>query len=149
MDALTGFLTPDQQDQIIRAIRDAENSTSGEIRLHIEDHTRKDPMLRAQEVFHKLGMNKTKMRNAVLIYIALKDHKLAIIGDKAMDEYVGNNFWINERDLLVEYFTREQYTEGIVKAIELIGIQLKKYFPYETNDRNELSDDISFHKNES
>lgn len=137
------LLNKSQQEQIVNAIRQAEEGTLGEIRLHLEDSTRQEPLPRAQEVFRMLKMEKTKGRTGVLIYSAVKDRKLAIIGDKGIHAVVGNDFWESERDLLVDYFSKENYAEGLVRVIGLIGEQLKQFFPAKRENANELPDDIS------
>lgn len=128
----------------MQSIGQAEAGTAGEIRVHVENSTSKEPLQRAQEVFVMLGMHKTKDRTGVLIYIAVKDHKLAIVGDKAIHQVVGNDFWEMERDLLIEYFSKGSYADGLVKVIGLIGEQLKQFFPQKPGDKNELPDEISF-----
>jgi len=143
MPSAKNLLTKQQQEQIVKAIRMAEQGTAGEIRVHIEDSTKKDPMLRAEEVFLKLGMHQTKERTGVLIYVAVKDHQLAVIGDKGINDVVGKDFWEMERDLLVEHFTKGNYAEGLVKVIGLIGEQLKQFFPKKAGDINELPDEVS------
>lgn len=111
--------------------------------MHIEDSTSKDPLLRAEEVFLKLGMQKTKERTAVLIYVAVKDHQLAIIGDKGIHDVVGNDFWEAEKEILLEYFRKGSYAEGLVRVIGLVGEQLKQFFPLKQGDENELPDELS------
>lgn len=144
MASATDILTTQQQEQIVQAIRDAELGTSGEIRVHLEDRTKLDALVRAQEVFAKLEMHNTKDRTAVLIYAAVKDHKLAILGDEGIHAVVGNDFWEKEKDLLIEHFSKESYGEGLVKAIALVGEQLKKHFPVKPGDTNELPNEVSF-----
>ena len=137
------LLNKSQQEQIVNAIRQAEEGTLGEIRLHLEDSTRQEPLPRAQEVFRMLKMEKTKGRTGVLIYSAVKDRKLAIIGDEGIHAVTGNDFWESERDLLIDYFSKENYAEGLVRVIGLIGEQLKQFFPAKRENANELPDDIS------
>ncbi len=144
MPSVADLLNKAQQEQIVKAIQQAESGTSGEIRVHFEDHTKKDALLRAEEVFLKLEMQKTKDRTGVLIYAAMKDHKLAIIGDKGIHDVVGSDFWEAERNLLVEYFSKGNYSEGLVKVIGLVGEQLKQFFPQKPGDKNELSNEMSF-----
>ena len=144
MPSAASLLTKDEQKQIVNAIQQAESGTSGEIRVHLEDHSQKDALLRAEEVFLKLEMQKTKLRTGVLIYAAVKDHKLAIIGDQGIHDVVGADFWEKERDLLVEYFSKSEYAEGLVKVIELVGEQLRQYFPQQPGDKNELPNEVSF-----
>lgn len=144
MPSAADLLNKAEQEQIVKAIQQAESGTSGEIRVHLEDHAQIDALLRAEEVFLKLEMQKTKLRTGVLIYAAVKDHKLAIIGDKGIHDVVGANFWEKERDLLVEYFSKNKYAEGLVKVIELVGEQLHLYFPQQPGDKNELPNEVSF-----
>ncbi|MCG9879917.1 MAG: TPM domain-containing protein [Bacteroidia bacterium] len=132
------------QAQIVEAIQLAEKETSGEIRVHIEAHATIDPIERAKQVFFELGMHNTAQKNAVLIYVAFDDHKLAIIGDSGIHEKVGDNFWQSEKDLMVSHFKKNEYALGLSLAIEQVGEKLKAYFPYLSQDKNELSDTISF-----
>lgn len=146
MSSAKNFFSEEEQEAIINAIKSAELNTSGEIRLHLEDRTSKDPMLRAEEVFLQTGMQKTEKRNGVLIYLSVKDRKLAILGDKGINDLVGDDFWKEEKDLMLQHFKQEKYVDGLTKAIAVIGENLKKYFPYQKGDENELPDDISFNE---
>jgi uncharacterized membrane protein len=134
----------EQQQQIIQTIKQAEKNTSGEIRVHLEPSCNLDPIDRAVNVFNTIGMVNTQKRNGVLIYIAYNDKKFAIIGDKGINELVPDNFWNETKDLMKAYFVKGQLTEGIIKGILSVGEQLKKFFPYQENDQNELTDQISF-----
>lgn len=138
------FLSPEQQRSIVAAIQEAELNTSGEIRVHIESKCSGDPVQRAVAVFHQLKMDRTALRNGVLIYVAFQSHKLAIIGDQGIDQVVPDGFWDIVKDRLVAGFVSGAYAEGMVEAIRQAGIQLKQYFPYQTDDINEQSDEISF-----
>ncbi len=137
------FFNEKQKKQIVEAIKEAEKETSGEIRLHIESKCKGDPLERAMKVFAKLKMHKTALRNGVIIYLAIDDRKFAIYGDKGINEKVPENFWQDVKDVMAEYFKKNQHTEGLVKGIAMIGEKLKAYFPYQKDDVNELSDDIS------
>jgi uncharacterized membrane protein len=138
------FFTKAEQNDIIDAIKQAELNTSGEIRLHVEAHCKKDAYERAREVFEQLGMHATDLKNGVLFYIAYEDHKLAILGDKGIHEKVTQQFWEGEKELLRSYFKQNKYAEGLIIAINKAGEKLQAYFPYQKNDTNELSNDISF-----
>lgn len=137
--------TPDQQQRIVEAIRQAEKATSGEIRVHVEPNcSSADPVQRAIEVFARLGMHQTKAQNGVLFYLAHVDRKFAVVGDKGIDAKVPAGFWESTKDLLRSYFAKGDYTEGLSQAIEQAGQQLRLYFPYDgVTDTNELADDIS------
>ncbi len=138
------FFTAEQQQELIHAIRNAELETSGEIRLHLEESCGDDVLDRAADVFRKLEMHKTELRNGVLIYLAVKDRQFAIIGDVGINEKVPENFWDEIKDDMVLHFKQGNYIRGLLNAIETSGIQLKHYFPRSTGDINEMSDEISF-----
>ncbi len=138
------YFSVSDQNRIIEAIRLAELETSGEIRVHIEEHCPGDPIERAKEMFFSLNMHQTAQQNGVIIYLALLDKKFAILGDKGIHDKVTDNFWQAEKDLMKSYFVKSEYTEGLVQAIEQVGEKLKVNFPYQKNDTNELSNDISF-----
>jgi uncharacterized membrane protein len=138
------FFSPAQQEDILHAIMAAELDTSGEIRVHIEDECSGDVIDRALEVFHKLGMQKTNLKNGVLFYLALQNRKFAVLGDKGIHEKVGDEFWDRIKLELIGHFRNDEFTECLSHGIRLAGEQLKQYFPYKRNDVNELPDDISF-----
>ena len=143
MDIKT-FLTKEQQYQITGAIAEAEKKTSGEIRVHLEKKCKYSPEKRAIEIFNQLKMFSTAQRNGSLIYIAIEDRKFAVIGDKGINEIVPENFWDSIRDQMILNFSKNDYANGIVEGIKVIGEKLKEHFPYQTNDKNELTDEISF-----
>jgi len=139
------FFSKEEQKSIVNAIVEAELNTSGEIRVHIEP-TCKDPLIRAALVFKRLKMHKTALRNGVLIYIATKSRKIAIIGDKGINEKVPEDYW---DDIIAELqiaFKNGNAAEGVCKAISSVGNNLKEFFPYQQGDINEQSDEISFGK---
>lgn len=138
------FFTTQEQDQIIESIRLAELNTSGEIRLHIEAKCEGDAYERAKVVFEQLGMHATEQKNGVLFYLAYADHKFAILGDKGIHEKVSQQFWDAEKELLLSYFKQQKFAEGLCLAIAQAGEKLKQHFPFQSNDTNELSNDISF-----
>jgi uncharacterized membrane protein len=144
MSTASNFFTKAQQEEIHQAIMNAELDTSGEIRVHIENTCKGEVLDRALEVFTKLGMKKTESRNGVLIYLAVKNRKFAIIGDKAIHEIVTADYWDSIKNKMLNHFRENRFTEGLVEAITETGTKLKKYFPYMTDDKNELSDEISF-----
>ncbi|WP_291914783.1 TPM domain-containing protein [Chitinophaga sp. CB10] len=136
-----------EKNRLVQAIRVAERLTSGEIRLFVESHCQYvDPMDRAREAFLSLGMEKTKQRNGVLLYVAIKDRQFAILGDQGIHDKVGNDFWVKEANLLLKHFKDAQIIEGIEECIREIGESLRTHFPHEAGDGNELPDDIVFGK---
>lgn len=143
----TDRLSSEDKELIVQAIKEAEKNTSGEIRVHLENHCKTDVLDRASEIFATLKMHETKLRNGVLFYLALKDHKFAILGDSGINKKVPEHFWEEIRDFMVSAFKDGKYAYGLSEGIKMAGLQLKAHFPYQSNDRNELSDDISFNKN--
>ncbi|MDX1672109.1 MAG: TPM domain-containing protein [Balneolaceae bacterium] len=141
------FLTEKQEQQIIDAIADAEKRTSGEIRVHMEHHCETDPLERADQLFHQLGMDETTLQNGVLLYIATEDHKVAVYGGKGIDRKVEEGFWDDVIRILVNHFKADEYEEGIEAAVRKIGRKLEEVFPYRSGDQNELTDEISYHTN--
>ena len=138
------FFSPDEEARIVSAIQIAENNTSGEIRVHVEIGEIKPALDVAARVFKELGMDKTADRNGVLILLEVDRREFAIIGDVGITKVVPDNFYDEERDILQQHFRRGAFAEGIALAIERVGANLKKYFPYERDDVNELPDEISY-----
>lgn len=138
------FISKEEQELIVKAIEAAELNTSGEIRVHIESVCNGDPVLRAVKVFNKLKMFNTKERNGVLIYLASKSKKFAIIGDTGINEKTPENFWDKEKELLLNHLKEGNTAQGIAAAITMAGENLKKHFSYQSDDINEQSNEISF-----
>ena len=143
MTSLENFLSPEDEEHIVEAIRQAEKKTSGEIRVHIEWTIPQPIDKRAKQVFHILKMDNTKLENGVLIYIAVKDKKFGIYGDKGIHEKVSENFWNETRDVMQQHFESGAFKIGIIKGIQSASAALKKFFPRKENDQNELSNEIS------
>jgi uncharacterized membrane protein len=142
----SSFFTKEQQAQILSSVKAAEESTSGEIRVHIETSFKGDVLDRAAWVFGKLGMHKTALRNGVLFYLAVEDRKFAIIGDAGIHSKVPEDFWDKTKELMQNNFKEGKFTEGLSEGIILAGEQLKTHFPHQKDDVNELPDEISFDK---
>jgi len=140
----TPLLNKEDEKSIIEAIEKAEKATSGEIRLHIEKKVKIDPIERAQQIFTKLKMFETEQRNGVILYVASEDHKVVIWGDEEIHKKVGQDFWDDELTKIIEHFKSGDYATGIVETIGDIGDKLKEFFPYQSDDVNELSDEISY-----
>lgn len=138
------FFTDTDKLAIKRAVQQAEKNTSGEIRVHVENHCKGDPILRSAVVFEKLGMTATEARNGVLFYLAVKDKKFAIIGDEGIDSKVPPDFWEGIKSLMIGFFREGKFCEGLSEGIALAGSELGRFFPYKRDDVNELPDDISF-----
>ncbi|WP_299889487.1 TPM domain-containing protein [uncultured Lacinutrix sp.] len=142
-NTVEAFLTTIEEQEIVAAIREAEQETSGEIRVHIETTSNGDIDTRSLEVFSILKMQNTELHNAVLIYVAVKDHAFAIYGDKGINDVVSKTFWDDTKNVIQEHFKNGNFKQGLVDGILLAGQQLKAYFPYTTHDYNELDDSIS------
>ncbi len=142
------LLSADEEEQIVAAIRAAEKNTSGEVRVYIESKCRfVNPVDRAIEVFYGLKMEQTDEHNGVLIYVALKDHQLAVYGDEGIHKKVGVAFWKTTVAQMLQHFNKENYVTGICEVVTAIGNTLEKEFPYQQNDdKNELPDAIVFGK---
>ncbi|MBL7472898.1 TPM domain-containing protein [Robertkochia sediminum] len=143
MSEVEEFLSHEDEQEIVEAIRIAEKYTSGEIRVHLESSTDEDPLKHAADVFHNLGMDNTEARNGVLIYIAVEAHRFVIFGDKGIYEKVPHDFWDITRDQMQEYFRKRLFKQGIIAGVLSAGEQLQKYFPWEKDDINELPDELS------
>jgi uncharacterized membrane protein len=140
------FLSKEDEKRVAEAIGKAEKQTSGEIRVHIESSCKYEVLDRAAEVFKLLSLHKTKQRNGVLIYMSINDHKFAIIGDAGINALVPNDFWDSTKEMMLEHFKKGEFALGLITGIEMAGNHLKQYFPYQENDINELSDEISYGK---
>ena len=145
--SVENFFSKEEKKQITDAIAQAELNTSGEIRLHVEGRCKLEVLDRAAYVFEKLEMHKTAQRNGVLFYLAVYDRKFAILGDGGINKLVPENFWDEIKATMLGYFKDAKFADGISKGILMAGEQLKANFPYQSDDVNELSDEISFEKN--
>ena len=140
------YLTEKDKLEITNAIRVAETNTSGEIRVHLEKHCDGEVLDRAAYLFEKLEMHKTELRNGVLFYVAIEDKKFAILGDAGINQKVPEDFWESTKDVVIEKLKEGKIAKGLASGIIKAGEQLKAHFPYQDDDVNELSDEISFGK---
>ena len=138
------FFSKEEQQRIVAAVKEAELNTSGEIRVHIENRCKGETLERAAEIFYELKMDHTAARNGILFYLAVKDRKFAVIGDEGINRNVEHDFWNDIKDEMTSKFKEGQFTGGLVAGILKCGNKLKQYFPYQKDDVNELSDEISF-----
>lgn len=141
------ILNREEDLRVVEAIRQAERNTSGEIKVHIENRCKGDVEQRSLYIFDKLKLNETQLRNGVLIYLAIKDHKFAILGDKGINDVVEDNFWDDIKDMMAAEFKEGRFADGLEKGIRRCGEKLKAYFPYQLDDINEVSDEISYGNN--
>jgi len=140
------FFSGEDKQKIKEAIAVAEKNTSGEIRLHVDNRCKIDVLDCATGWFEKLNMHKTEKRNGVLFYLAVQDRKFAILGDAGINAVTPDDFWEKIKEEMGKLFSENKFTEGIVGGIKSAGEILKEYFPYQEDDINELSDEISFGK---
>ena len=138
------FFSQEQREDIRQAILNAELDTSGEIRVHIETNCKGEVLDRAAYLFKKLNMHDTELRNGVLFYLAVNNRKFAVLGDKGINAVVPDDFWDDIKMILLNQFRENHFTEGLVEGIGKVGEKLKKHFPHQSDDINELPDDISF-----
>jgi uncharacterized membrane protein len=137
------FLSKVEHDRIVQAIREGESKTSGEIRVFIQrGKLNTDPLAAAQKKFHQLRMHTTRGRNAVLIFVAPRAHKFAVVGDKAIHEKCGNEFWRRIVDGMRVHFQNEKFSHALIEAIREIGEVLAAHFPRTPKDTNEMADDL-------
>jgi uncharacterized membrane protein len=137
------FLSKLDHDRIIEAIRGAESKTSGEIRVYIQrGKFETDPVLLAQKKFQRLGMYKTRERNAVLIFVAPRAHKFAVVGDQAIHEKCGEQFWQHVVDGMRVHFQNEKFSHALTEGINEVGKVLATHFPRTSANANELPDEI-------
>jgi len=140
---MAGFFSAFDSERIVQAIASAERRTSGEIRVHVTRHSPKNLEARAERRFHLLGMTKTAERNGVLIYIAPKARRFRILGDQAVHEKAGEDFWTQVAAAMEEHFRRGEFTEGVVRGVERVGELLAVHFPRRSADQNELPDEVT------
>ena len=138
------LLSSEDDARLIKAIQLAETKTSGEIRVHIEKNCAGDPLVECKKHFEKLNMHQTKDRNGILFFLAIGSKSFAVWGDEGIHQKVNDEFWKSITDCAIGYFKQNDYVTGIEKAVELCGEKLRLYFPLEVDDKNELSNTISY-----
>lgn len=141
---MKNFFSSEESSQIVAAIAQAEKNTSGEIRVHLANKVKGEVLEAAIQTFGKLGMHKTELRNGILIFLVPEQKVFAIYGDQGINEKVPTNFWEEERDLLLRYFKEGKYADGVCEVIHQVGDKLQTFFPIQPDDKNELSNEISF-----
>ena len=145
MPSATDLFSETEIQQLVDAITRAEATTSGEIRVHVENWCWLGPQWRAKRVFRKLNMHETRDNTGVLIYVAVRSHKVAVIGDKAINEAVPAGFWDDILNQLKSAFQQKRFAEGLMNAVENCGKQLAEHFPGSDDDNpDELPNEISF-----
>lgn len=138
------LFSPAEEERLMKAIKLAELKTSGEIRVHIESKHALEPIKRAQDVFKALNMHQTKEHNGILFYLAMHSKQFAVWGDEGIHQKVSQAFWDEISEVCISNFKKDLFIDGLEAAITLCGDKLKLHFPLQTDDRNELSDEISY-----
>jgi uncharacterized membrane protein len=141
---LRRLLSEQEETRVLQAIGAAEAKTSGEIRVHVERRSGGDPMAAAKSWFGRMGMERTEQRNGILFYVAVDERAFAIVGDAGIHAKVGDAFWQALSRAMGEAFAKGEPAEGLALAIEEVGSRLAEHFPRRADDRNELSDEISY-----
>lgn len=144
MIAAQDLLSEAERERVLQAIHKAEELTSGEVRVHLDDTITDSVLDHAAFVFEELGMFRTRDRNGVLIYVSIADRRAAVIGDAGINARVPEGFWDEVLALLREDFSNGQFADGLCQAVAQVGEKLQTLFPYRRDDRNELPNDISF-----
>lgn len=144
MASVSDFFSEEEKKRIVSAIEAAESRTTGEIRVHLENWCWTDAYKHAQKIFHELGMDQTEDRTGVLVYVAVKSRKIAIIGDKGINEKVPSDFWASILHHTLSCFKENRFGDGVVDAVIRAGNQLEEFFPKKTDNPNELTNEISF-----
>lgn len=144
-----GFFTSEDRERISKAVQSAEATTSGEIRVFIDDRCGEDPLEKAAFIFQKLNMQETAQRNGVLIYVAMEDHRLAILGDTGIHEKLQAGYWQEVVHGMEDLFRDGRIVDGLVWAVSEVGRRLAVHFPTSGHNPNELSDDITFGSEEA
>lgn len=137
------FLSEADLDAIARAVTEAESRTSAEIRVHLDHRCPGDPMARAIQVFERIGMHRTAEKSGVLVYAAIADHKLAVIGDEGIHSRVGDDYWRTLVEAIVGHLASERPRDGFVHAVGEVGLVLARHFPRRPDDRDELENRVS------
>lgn len=143
MSQIEEFLTPTQEDEIVKAIWKAEKETSGEIRVHLESYSHLPALERAKALFHLLKMDNTKEGTGVLFYVAVDNKTFAILGDYGINSKVPIDFWESIKEIIQNHFKKGEFSKGLVEGILLAGQKLKEHFPWTPGDENELTNEIS------
>lgn len=138
------YFTDDEKARIKKAIERAELRTSGEVRVHVEAKCEEDVMDHSAFIFKELKMHKTELRNGILFYLSIENHKFSVLGDVGIHAKVGDEFWSGVRDAMHAHFKNEDICEGLCAGIAQAGKALSEHFPYQQDDVNELSDEISY-----
>lgn len=139
------MLNKEELNKITESIRSAESYTSGEIRVYVARHCKGEPLEIAYKKFRELKMDRTQLRNGVLIYVSFADHKAAIFADEGINETVGDNeFWNETLNLMLTHFKNDEIILGISKGVEKVGELLKEFYPISDDDKNELDNEVIF-----
>ncbi|MFH0910465.1 MAG: TPM domain-containing protein [Planctomycetota bacterium] len=138
------FLSPEETRLVEAATKAAEAETSAEIKLVIVRHSWKDLLVKAEGVFQKLGLERTRDRNCVLILLVTTNREFLIYGDRGIHEKVGQNFWDDVRDVMAAAFRKDRFGDGLVEGIERMGRKLAQFFPRREDDTDEIPNEAAY-----
>lgn len=136
------FIQAIDHNRIVAAIAEAETRTSGQVRVYISHQSTGDVLKSASKAFARLKMNRTPLRNAVLIYVAPVSHKFAVIGDTAVHAKCGQEFWRDVVTAMESGLKRGEFTEALVEGVKKSGSVLAAHFPPGADSKNDLSDAV-------
>jgi uncharacterized membrane protein len=142
-DRVVTFLDARERERVLDAVAKFETRTSGEIRVHLEEESGGDPTRAAVRAFERLGMTRTRDRNGVLIFVSVRDQRVAVIGDAGIHERVPDGFWADVVLVIERHFAERRFSDGLVEGIALAGARLAEHFPHRAGDVNELPDSLS------
>ena len=138
------FLSEDEKHMVESAVATAESGTSAEIKLVIVRHCWGEIEEKAANLFIKNNLHKTDDRNCVMVMLVLANREFVIFGDVGIDQKVGQEFWDSTRDLMVRYFKEDKFGQGLAEGIKNIGEKLQQFFPHQSDDKNEVSNEIAY-----
>lgn len=142
--AIHEWLSDAELKRVRQAVQQAEKRTSGEIRVHLDIAIMDHVLDHAAYVFQDLGMQNTKERNGVLLYVSVPGRKVAVIGDAGIHAKLGQAYWQDVLDTVLAHFKQQRFCDGLCTGVQMIGEKLAEHFPWQRDDVNELSDDVSF-----
>ena len=139
-----GFLTEEESTRIEQAIAEVELTTSAEVKVVVLRYCWDDIYVKAARIFSKFRLDKTELRNCVLVMLVVTNQEYLIYGDEGIHEKVGDGFWDDVRDEMLTHFVCDHFGDGLVHAVHRVGEKLADYFPYQTDDVDEIPNEVIF-----
>ena len=141
---LNRFLSPEDTARVAAAVTEAEKTTSAEIKVVILTHCWRDIRSKAAQLFLGYGLEKTELRNCVMILLVTTNREFLIYGDKGIHCKVGQGFWDDVRDRMSVLFAEGRHADALCEGVKRAGDKLTQFFPAATGDRNEVSNEVTF-----